>query len=150
MLDASVYAEPEQFYVELSQVTNAEIARGTAVGLIVDLSTTQPSLQVSNAVGFEGQSLSFTVSLSMPVEQVVYVYYYTESVTAQGGLDFGELSGVLEYYPGLTSQTILIETFQDGESAEDTEQFKLVLSSSSTISLGVGEGLGETYNLPGA
>lgn len=82
-----------------------------------------------------------TVSLSSPSAVPVTVDFSTLDITATAGSDYDAISGTLTFAPGVTSQTILVQTLDDAE-IESTEIFSVTLSNASgaTIADGVAEG----------
>src|SRR5262249_11498610 len=84
---------------------------------------------------------AFTVSLDSASATPVTVNYSTADGTAMAGRDYTAASGTVTIPPGLTSQTILIQTLDDGV-ANPTKTFTVNLSNpvGATISRGQGTG----------
>jgi hypothetical protein len=84
---------------------------------------------------------AFTVSLNAASPTPVTVNYSTSDGTALAGFNYTGASGTLTFAPGLTSQTILIQTLDDGV-VNPTRNFTISLSNpvGATISRGQGTG----------
>jgi hypothetical protein len=84
---------------------------------------------------------AFTVSLGWASVGTTTVNYATADGTALAGRDYTAVSGTLTFPPGLTSQTVVVQTLDDGH-ADPTRAFTLNLSSPAggviTTSQGVG------------
>ena len=118
----------EQFNVQLTNVVNAELGVGQAIGTILD--DDGAKLVVSDAVLVEGDTgtpqMTFDVSLTEAADQTVTVDYATESDTASGS-DFQATSGSLTFNIGTTSQTVTVPIIGDDLDEED-EAFRVSLS----------------------
>ncbi len=128
----------EQFYVNLTGIVSgpAVIADNQGVGTIVDVT---PTLSISDGTpvalneGLEG-GITFTVTLSSPVDHEITVDYSTVDGTAvadggEGGDYFTE-SGVITFAPGETTQSITV-FLRDDRVFEDPEAFTVQLSNAS-------------------
>lgn len=115
----------EEFYLNLSNPTQATIADGHAVGTIDDdgnrLSVNDP------APVTEGKSVSFTVSLSSPSAETVTVRYDTKDGTTKAPDDYTAKSSTLTFEPWAQTKTVSIPTTADMADEAD-ETFSLVLS----------------------
>jgi len=69
----------------------------------------------------------FTVSLGQASAGTTTVHYATADGTALAGSDYIAVSGTLTFPPGLTSQTIVVQTLDDGR-ADATKYFTINLS----------------------
>src|SRR5271166_6918679 len=99
------------FTLALSNPTFATIARGVAVGTIVDGHQT---LSVGNAAVLDSTSgttqMTFTVSLSAPSSQPVTVGYTTVgNGTTTAGVDYLSEGGTLTFAPGQTKQSFTVK-----------------------------------------
>ncbi|MCS7465423.1 S8 family serine peptidase [Stieleria sp. ICT_E10.1] len=117
----------EQFAVQLSNVVNAELIDGQAVGTILD--DDGAKLVISDATLVEGDAgttqMVFDVSLTEAANQSVTVDYATEDGTA-GASDYQTWSGSLTFDIGTTSQTILVPiTGDDLDEVDETFQVRL-------------------------
>jgi hypothetical protein len=86
---------------------------------------------------------AFTVSLAQPLQSAVSVDYATADGTAVAGSDYLATSGTLVFAPGQTTQTVLVRTLDDANTAP-TETFTLNLSNpspSTLLSIARGQGL---------
>lgn len=85
---------------------------GTAVITLKDNSTT-PALSINNRNMTEGTSATFTVSLDLATGRTVTVNYSTSADSATSGTDFQPVSGTLTFNPGVTTQTIVVQSLED-------------------------------------
>ena len=103
--------------------------------LHASFSATSPTPQVSiaDASATEGNSLSFTVTLSPAPTQSVTYYYATYQGTARGsGQDYqGHYATALTFSSGQTSRTISVSTIDDSEDESD-EQFYVYITDASS------------------
>lgn len=131
----------ENFFVELSNATNANLTDSQAEGTIVDDDTARVSLQPGPSVS-EGDTGTvpavFSVTLSAPTAFPVTVDYATTSGTggnfATPGVDFEMISGTLAFDPGETTQTVTVTVNGDLEVEED-ELFNISLSNADPITI---------------
>jgi streptogramin lyase len=90
---------------------------------------------------------AFTVSLAWPSVGATTVNYATANGTAVAGQNYTAVSGTLTFPPGLTSQTVVVQTLDDGQ-PDPTRAFTLNLSSpvggAITSSQGIGTILDDT------
>src|SRR5579864_213508 len=70
---------------------------------------------------------AFTVSLASPSAGTTTVNYATADGTAHAGIDYIANSGVLTFLPGATSQTVVVQTLDDGH-ADPTKYLTVNLS----------------------
>jgi len=121
----------ETFFLNLSQPTNAIIARPQGVGTIIDDDLPLPAISISNATVVEGNSgtvdAKFSLTLSSASSLPVTVNYATADVTAIAGTDYVATNGVVTFDPGVTSQSVIVKVKGDTIS-EATETFALNLS----------------------
>ena len=103
--------------------------------LHASFSATSPTPQVSiaDASATEGNSLSFTVTLSPAPTQSTTYYYATYQGTARGGgQDYqGSYATALTFSSGQTSKTISVSTIDDTEDESD-EQFYVYITDASS------------------
>lgn len=127
----------EQFTVQLSGASNANISDGLANGTITDDDT----VQIGHGLGpqvFEGDSgltpAVFTATLSTPADFVITVDYAVSSGYgddgAKEGTDFQAASGTLTFQPGETVQTYTVNIIGDTDGETD-ETFSSLLSNAS-------------------
>lgn len=126
----------EYFYVNLTGVTNAGIANGSAFAMIQDEEPRISIGDVSKAEGKKGQTtlFTFTVTLSAAYDQAVTMSFRTVNGSATAGDDYIARTGTLTFNPGETSKTITIEVKGDSKKEPD-ETFYLDLSGNSVNSL---------------
>lgn len=94
----------------------ATLIDATGVATILD-DDTQPTISISNASGFEiGNgvgTMTFTVTLSNPSAQPVFVEFSTQDATANVDQDYRFNQGTLTFAPGETVKTITVEILAD-------------------------------------
>jgi hypothetical protein len=134
----------ETYFVNLSNPTNATIATAQGTGTISD--DDGPTVSISNASVTEGNlgltNLNFTVTLSTPSVQDIFVSYSTTSGTATGGIDYLQVFSSTLFIPaGATSGTITIRVIGDF-SIESTEQFTVNLQNLSNATIANGQATG--------
>ncbi|MYK03065.1 MAG: hypothetical protein F4037_14165 [Gemmatimonadales bacterium] len=95
-----------------------------------------PSVSVADASASEGDSVVFTVSLSVATGEQVTVAYATAGGTATSGTDFTAEDGTLAFAAGVTEKTVSVSTTEDAVE-EGNETFTLTLSSPAGATLGV-------------
>ena len=100
-----------------------------------------PAISVGDATVEEGETASFTVSLSEPTSVDVSVDYEAESDSASRGSDFEASSGTLVFASGATSKTVSVATTEDADDEED-ETFTLRLSNPQKATLDDATGTG--------
>jgi hypothetical protein len=99
--------EPDEyFFVRLASPKGANIADGEAVVSIVDAS---PRIRIMDAYSSGGPTVTFTVSLSHPYDELVTVNFATADGTAIAGVDYVASSGTLTFDRGETTKTITIQ-----------------------------------------
>ncbi|HIJ26789.1 MAG TPA: hypothetical protein HPP79_14105, partial [Gammaproteobacteria bacterium] len=82
--------------------------------------TVNPIISVSDQVVTEGDTATFTITLSGSTSQTVTVDYATQDNGTTAAVDYTAVSGTLTFAAGETSKTVAITTTNDsiGESAE--------------------------------
>jgi hypothetical protein len=134
----------ETFAVNLSSPVNAIIPRGTGVGTITDDDTRELSINdVSVLEGNSGTTAAvFTVSLSAPSAQTIFVDYHTVDGTATAASgDYVSKTGTLQFAPGQTTQTVAI-TVNGDTVAEPDETFSVILTNPANAVIADGSGTG--------
>ena len=126
----------ETFTVTLSAPGNAALATdGTkATGTITD-NDGPPVLSLEDVTVDEGADAEFEVSLDAESELEVTVAYGTTDGTAKQPGDYTTASGTLTFEAGDRAKTITVTTANDTLDEEDSEQFKLTLSSEENATL---------------
>ncbi len=141
----------ENFTVQLSGTTNANIDDAQGSGAITDDDTARLSQNVGPEV-WEGDSgmatAVFTVTLSTPAAFVVTVDYEVNSgvgdTGAVAGTDFVNTSGTLTYQPGETTQFINVQVIGDTETELD-EIFSTLISNAN-VPISVNGSIGHILN----
>jgi large repetitive protein len=138
----------ETFFVNVTNVTNAIVVDGQAVGTIVN-DDPLPSLSINDVTVVEGNAGTvnavFTVTLSAASGQTVSVNYATADDTATQPADYTNTSGTLTFTPGTTTQTITVPVI--GETVpEADETFFVNLSSAVNATIADNQGLGTITN----
>jgi len=124
--DVAIEAD-ETFNVTLSNVANAMLADGAAVGTITDNDASH-YLRIDDVTADESlTNATFTASLSATSTQTVTVDYASSNSAATAGADYMAVSGQLSFAPGDTEQTILVPILEDTAN-EATEDFTITLS----------------------
>ena len=100
-----------------------------------------PTLAISDADVYEGETARFIVRLRPSSAGEVTVSYQTVSASARSGSDYRATSGRLRFAPGQTRRTIKVPTASDA-TKEPTEAFTVRLRNpaGATIVDGVGRG----------
>ena len=105
----------ENFFVNLSSPTNANVSIGYGTGTIVD---GQARISIADAPAVtEGnagtRAATFAVTLSAASTQTVTVAYATGDSGAVAGSDYQAASGTLTFAPGETSKTVTVPVIGD-------------------------------------
>gem|GEM_PF-1526292 len=110
-VDDGIHESLEDFFVQLRDPANAELARNRAAGTIAD-NDVLPALSISNATVWEGNSGTtnalFTVTLNAASSEIVSVKFTTTDGSAAAPADYLARSGLLTFPAGTTTQTITI------------------------------------------
>jgi hypothetical protein len=104
--------------------------------LLVTSKTTSQVLRFGAASQF-----AFTVSLASATAGTTTVNYATADGTALAGRDYIATSGTLTFPPGLTSETVVVQTLDDG-AADPTRAFTINLSNPVGGAITSGQGIG--------
>jgi K319L-like, PKD domain len=111
------------------------------------------SILIGEASATEGGAETFTVSLSSPSAQAVTVDFATADGTAVAPGDYTSNSGTVTFAPGVTSQTVTVQTiddvvFEGGTGTFETFDVNLSNPTNSTIADGLGVGSIEDNDPP--
>ena len=138
----------ENFFVNLSNPTQATIADGQGIGTIIDDDdppVVLPELSINDVTITEGDNGTsnavFTVTLSSAIAQQVTVDYNTTNGTATAGADYNSTSGTITFAPNTTSQTITVEVSGDTVD-EANETFTVNLSQATNAAIADNQGVG--------
>ena len=151
LVNGDTTVEPDEtFFVNLSNPTNATIAKGQGIGVINnDDAPPPPSLTINDVTVTEGNSgttdATFTATLSSSSNQTVTVQYATADGTATAGSDYQASSGTLTFAPGQTSKTITVLVNGD-TSIESDETFSVNLSNATNATIADAQGIGTISN----
>ena len=126
----------ENFFVNLADPNNAEIADGQGVGTIID-DDNPPTLSIGDATVAEGNTgnanATFTVTLSAASGRTVTVDYATANGTAIAPGDYAAVPpSTLTFNPGQTSRTLTV--LVNGDSLDEVNETYLVDLSNATNS----------------
>ena len=104
----------ESFMVALKNPDQPDVVGnpGVAVITLQDNSTT-PALSINHANIIEGNSATLTVTLGPVTGRTVTVNYSTADVSTTSGKDYQPVSGTLTFNPGVTTQTIVVQSLED-------------------------------------
>ena len=131
----------ETIKLTLSNPVNATLGTTETTATIVDDDEAEAVVPTITAVGGsaeEGETVTFTLTLSEATSAEVSVDYKTGTKGAASGADFTRKSGTLTFEANETSKTIAVETIED-EQDEDDETIKLTLSNAINATLGTTE-----------
>ena len=135
----------EQFVVNLSSATNAQIGSGTGVGTIKILDDDTAELSVGDVTVTEGDSgtvdATFTISSSIPNDRTMTVVASTDADTALAPADFAAKSSTVSFAPGQTSRSFTVSVKGDLVDELD-ERFLVNLSAPTNAAIGDGRGIG--------
>ena len=142
----------EDFFVNLSNATQAGILKGQGKGTIVN-DDTAPTLKINSVSQKEGNQntteLTFTVSLSATSNNPITVEYLTQDNTATiADLDYQTKTGTLTFAPNTLTQTFAVLVNGDSK-LEGDETFSVKLQNPSLgalISATEGIGIGTIGN----
>jgi hypothetical protein len=135
----------ENFAVNLSNATNATIAKSQGVGTIMN-DDTVATLSINDVTMTEGTGgvtrFVFTVTLSAPLIQEATVQAQTADGNATAGVDYAGLPlTTLTFAPGATSQTLAIVVSAD-TIPEAPENFAVNLSNATNATIAKPQGVG--------
>ena len=115
--------------VNLHRKTLRANARLTALaGVTLSAAATlaaPPAAEAADATAIEGDRMEFTVTIGSPATGMSVRYRYrTDDNSAIEGRDYVATTGIVYFPPGVTRQTVSVDTLNDHE-PEDSESFKL-------------------------
>jgi probable HAF family extracellular repeat protein len=140
--------EPDEFfYLQVTPVQNASIARPRPAGRIVDNDI--PGFSITDSTGPEGvgtNAFLFIISLPIALTNAASVEYSTEDGTALAGEDYEEVLPLrLTFNPGQKERVIGIRVFGDTQ-VESNKVFYVNLSNPSNAVLSDARGVGTILN----
>lgn len=116
------------------------IGSGTGTGTIDD--DDNPTINITTAFAAENAgTIEFLLTLTGPSDQPISVNFATTNGTAISPSDFTAVSGIINFSPGQTTQTLSISLLDDFTD-EDDENFTVGLFGSSQATIGVGTATG--------
>ena len=124
----------ENFQVVITNPTNATLADGVGVGIIVDDDPPVGCIPiVDEASAIESDdNIEFVIRLDKPSGQRVSVNYATANVSARSGEDYSAKTGTAVLQPGETQVSVPVALIDDG-AMESTEQLRLNLTGHSHV-----------------
>jgi hypothetical protein len=142
----------ETFQLVLSNAVNATSSQSPGIGTIVD-DDGPVGVSIADAIGNEGDDISFLVTLSATSGQTVVVSFNTAAALsgnlATAGVDYEATSGTLTFLPGVTQQTVTVEAKGD-IAVESSEVFRVLLSAPTNAVIGDGQAQGTILDVPPA
>lgn len=118
--------EDENFIIHLSSVTGAVLVDDSAIGSIIN-DDILPTVSIADKICQESGNCEFTVSLSSPYVEDIYVDYTTEDDSAVDSSDYDFKQGTLKIDAGDINGTISIAIIDD-ETPEYDEKFNVILN----------------------
>ena len=135
----------ETFAVNLTDPVNATIA--AAQGTVTIGDDDGPTISINSVSITEGNPPSitgavFTLTLSAPSVQDVFVFFATANGTATSGIDYQQVNSGFAFIPaGQTSTTASVRVFGDF-TIESDETFTVTLQNPSNTTIAPGQGTG--------
>ena len=116
------------YTVTLVGTPHAVIVRGTGTVTIED-DDPPPSVSIADGSAEEDDgTISFVVSLDHESGKQIGVAWATADDTAMAGQDYEATSDVVDFAPGVTTQTISVTVIDDSDREPDGESFQVTLS----------------------
>ncbi|WP_424140185.1 Calx-beta domain-containing protein [Roseomonas chloroacetimidivorans] len=155
-IDDALPEGAETFTFRITSVTTnsgapgATIVDGEATGTVTDNDQptlpppTLPTLSISNADVIEGDTATFTVTLSAPSTSPVTVTWGTQHQSTNAD-DLPLAGGSLTFEPGQTTRTIAVATTEDTV-VEEADRFRVLLSEPVGATLANATGVGTISN----
>jgi hypothetical protein len=136
----------ENFTVNLSNATGAEIVDGQGVAIIVndDPGAGAPTISIGDVSVVESDgttTANFTLSLSGPSSEVVAVRHILSNVTAVAPDDYIVHNGIIAFDPGQVSKTLSITVNGDND-VEGDETFVVDLDNPENARIADARGVG--------
>lgn len=139
----------ETFFVNLGSPTNASIADGSGLGMILN-DDARPTISIGDVSKAEGRNglttFTFTVTLSIASSTAVTVNYSTANGTATAGDDYTAASGILTFAPGETTKTITIKVKGDQKKEANETFFVNLFGASLNATIFDAQGIGTILN----
>ncbi|MFL6229159.1 MAG: FG-GAP-like repeat-containing protein [Pyrinomonadaceae bacterium] len=142
------YEPDEDFFVDLTGVTNATPATATGRGVVLN-DDPAPKVSISGSSITEGnagtRNMGFTVNLTNASYQAVMVNYATADATATAGADYTAAAGTITFNPGEVSKTFTVPILGDTTDEID-ETFFVNLSDATNASILNAQGTGTIFD----
>ena len=144
----TVFEGNETFFVNLSNVTGANVTDSQGLGTISN-DDNQPSLAIADASVIEGNSgtslMTFTVTMTGSSQSSVTVNYATSDSSATvADADYDAASGMLTFAPGDTTRTFDV-TIHGDTMPEGDEMFLVDLTSPSGATISDSQAFGTIF-----
>ncbi len=151
LLDDAVVEENETFAVELTDPTNATLAKHSATGTIIDDDLPTPSASIADAETVEGdagstRTVSFPVTLDMPAPREVAIDYATAPATGTSVQDFTSTNGTVVFTTGQRERSIDVQVHGDDLDEAEAETFVVRLSAPRNAGLADAEAVGTIHD----
>jgi uncharacterized repeat protein (TIGR01451 family) len=144
----AVFENDETFFVNVTNVTGANIADGQGLGTVSNDDPT-PTLAIGDLAQFEDDAgtptMTFTVTLTGATDLPASVNYTTNNRAASSVDDYVTAAGTLNFTPGDTSETIAV-TINGDVTAEGDEDFVVDLSAPTGATIADNQALGVIRN----
>ena len=112
ILGQSLPGPAKDFFLTLTNPTNATLAKGAGIGTIIYSLPGSLTLYIDDPSLREGNTgttlLGFTLSLSRAIPGSVTVNYATADGTAQAGVDYAARSGTVTFPPDTRTGSVLV------------------------------------------
>lgn len=149
IIDDSTIDSGETFQITLGTITgpgttnNNKATLGTkSTKTITIVDNDYPSISITDATVDKGNTISFTVSLSVASSQAVTVDWTTANDSGLSGTHYTANSGSLIFSAGQTSKTITLNTTNFAGVCTSDKSFFVNLSNASNASLSDNQGIG--------
>jgi hypothetical protein len=139
----TVDEQQETFFLDISNVQNANVSSSRGTAFIVD--DDGPTISINDVSLTEGNSgtkaATFTISLSAPSVEPIAIRAITSPGTATASSDYNSVNLVITFQPGIVSHTFNVDIIGD-TNLEPNETFSVNLSDPFGTTIADGEGIG--------
>jgi hypothetical protein len=112
VLGETMFETDENFFVNLSNPVRGTIGDGQGSCTILN-NDVLPTISIDDVQSNEGDTITFTLTLSNPNYQTVTVNYATANLTAKADTDYYAKNGTASFSSGEVSKTISVLTIED-------------------------------------
>jgi hypothetical protein len=105
------------------------------------------TVSIANATANEGSPLLFTVSLDAAASSPITLNYGTANKTAKAGHDYTTAKGTLTFAAGQTSQTITVDTLDNGTSGPDLTMYVKLSKPTKGVTISSNQAIGTIDNI---